>query len=118
MGIAKRLMNGHIDPIGVKAKIPANIALQQFVAIFIEQSVNLMNGNTADQNAQVVHVLDNCLATQGQCRIDFFAALQNVDDGVMIEMDETDLVTIILFGRMYPIVGLAGPFRTIVAQNK
>ena len=106
-----------VHPVGMQAQITADIPLQQPVAMLIEQSLDFMDRHAAYQYPHVVHIFHDGLSAQHQRRIHLFAALENTDQCIVVEVHEFHLVAPILVGSIDPALGNIIPALTVVAQD-
>ena len=110
-------MDIHVDPVGVSRK-STDIPLQQSIAVFLEDSMELANGGPADQNAFEVQVFGDNPAAQGKDRVDVRPALHGSDDGIVVVVQNLYLIAIVPSGLPHPVVGLRCPPGAVVAEDE
>ena len=80
--------------------------------------MELVNGDPSDQDALEVQVFGDDSAAQSEVGVDMRPSLQGSDDGVVIEVQDLDLLAVLLACLPHPVLGLLGPSGAVVAENE
>ena len=115
--VQKSVADVRVDPIGAP-EIATDIALEQLVAVLLEQPMELVDRDPSDEDALEIHVFGNEPAAQSEVGVDVRASLQRPDDGVVVEMQDLDLLAVLLTCLSHPVFGLLGPSAAVVAENE